>query len=504
MYFLEYPFPLFGSTLMLIFWGYFSKRNLWSDLWRTLFFGLFILYGVSMFWLPISIEDKMAMIFRDLLLMAGTATIFQAFLNKQASFVVGLFFLISAMAWLKQMDWFFPSNYNSALDKEGELLVELSPGKSAQDLMDALQINKISIDRAFQPRSGEITDLDDYFVIDIKDNSLKSLELLKSALSRIDFVDWVEENESINVAPLEAEEKKIDSKFGINDPGVGYLWGFNAMEVDRLYNYVRENRLKIQKQAVIAILDTGIDGAHEDLKEHYVSTRKNYDRDVRMHGTHCAGIAAAVSNNGVGVASMSPSKGYVKVTSIKVLSDGGFGTQQTIIKGMIEAADLGVDVISMSLGGKSNQLKQTAYRRAVSYANAKGAIVVVAAGNSRMDAKNYAPVNTPGVIGVSAIDDQLRKADFSNYVNRIPMALAAPGVNIYSTTPSNNYQAFSGTSMATPYVAGLVGLMKSLRPDLNTETTYDILNKTGLRTPDGEATGNLIQPYLAIKTLMEQ
>ena len=101
------------------------------------------------------------------------------------------------------------------------------------------------------------------------------------------------------------------------------------------------------------------------------------------------------------------------------------------------------------------------------YAAKKGAIVVVAAGNSNMNAKDYAPANTPGVITVAALDTNLNRASFSNFVQDLDQGIAAPGVAIYSSIPGNKYAAFNGTSMATPYVAGLVGLMKSLQPDLN-------------------------------------
>ena len=147
----------------------------------------------------------------------------------------------------------------------------------------------------------------------------------------------------------------------------------------------------------------------------------------------------------------------------------GSGTQKGIIAGIIEAADRGAAVISMSLGGRSTQSRQQAYQDAVKYASQKGAVVVAAAGNSGQNAKDYAPVNTPGVIGVAALDTLGRKAGFSNTVQDIRMAVAAPGVQIYSTIPGNQYASFNGTSMATPHVAGVIGLLKSMNPNLNTQ-----------------------------------
>ncbi len=126
---------------------------------------------------------------------------------------------------------------------------------------------------------------------------------------------------------------------------------------------------------------------------------------------------------------------------------------------------------------------------------------MVAAGNSNRNAKDYAPVNTKGVIGVSAVDQELNRAAFSNFVSDIPMGIAAPGVGVYSTMPGDKYAALSGTSMATPYVAGLLGMMKSLRPSLTTSEAYDLLKKTGKETKSTDLTGYFIQPKAVIESL---
>ena len=253
----------------------------------------------------------------------------------------------------------------------------------------------------------------------------------------------------------------------------------------------------------MVILDTGVDATHEDIAANFKSIKTKHDKDGNSHGTHCAGIAAAVSNNGKGIASFAPNNRFIQVSSVQVLSSFGSGTQRGIIKGILEAADNNASVISMSLGGRSSDSKQRAYRQAVSYANRKGAIVVVAAGNSNMNAKNYSPANTPGVITVSAVDDELNKATFSNFITDLEMGIAAPGVNIYSTIPDNKYAAFNGTSMATPYVAGLLGLMKAIDPKLTTSEAYTILNNTGKPTNDTELTGRFIQPNEVAKTLLQ-
>ena len=129
------------------------------------------------------------------------------------------------------------------------------------------------------------------------------------------------------------------------------------MNVDQLYNYLRDQKPKPVKKARIAILDTGVDAQHEDIKANYHSFARKHNVDKHSHGTHCAGIAGSVSNNGKGIASFSPDNQYVEVGSIKVLGNHGGGTQKGIISGMIEAADKGADVISMSLGRSFKQSK---------------------------------------------------------------------------------------------------------------------------------------------------
>ena len=208
-----------------------------------------------------------------------------------------------------------------------------------------------------------------------------------------------------------------------------------------------------------------------------------------------------MTHNKVGIASLIPSRKFVTITSIKVLSDDGGGTQKSIIDGMIQAADSGADVLSLSLGGPSSDDRQRAYEEAIKYANKTGAIVVAAAGNSNDDARRHLPAGAKGVITVAAVDNTLRKASFSNRVDHIDMGVAAPGADIYSTLPANRYGALSGTSMATPFVASVLGMMKAINPKLTTKQAYQLLKRTGKTTPDGAVTGPLIQPLKALNAM---
>lgn len=510
---LAFPFYAAGfliSVLALVSWFYFQRRTDLSRLFRFLLFAGLGVYLLSVFTAALPFGAKLSVLVRDLLLIGGAGLVFQLLVRKRPAFFFGLMALGIILVWYYK-NHMKPSMAYSAppaieLDEQGELLVEILEKSDIATLGGLMEQYGIRYEPAFTLDFPDATDLDDYYVLDIPRQNLDQLAEIERALRRSAIVEWVEPNEVITVDPTIPAKLPDDirDKFGIDDPGLEYLWGFKEMNIDQLYTYLNKNKVKPKRQALIAILDTGVDADHEDLRDNYKSTQSKYDNDPRGHGTHCAGIAAAVSNNGLGVASFSRNNEFVQVTSVKVLSALGSGTQRSIINGMLEAADKNADVISMSLGGRSTQSRQRAYEKAVKYANKKGAIVVAAAGNSNRNAKDFAPVNAAGVIGVSAVDESVNRAVFSNYVTDIDMGVAAPGVNIYSTIPGSKYASFSGTSMATPYVAGMLGLLKSLDPDLTTKEAYRILNKTGSKTKATRETGRLIQPQRAVQLLVEK
>jgi len=357
---------------------------------------------------------------------------------------------------------------------------------------------------AYDIDQGEITELDDYYTINIPNEDIEKLGEILQEIKNTGFIDWVEPNEIIQV-DLQPSElvSPINKTLGVNDPKVNQQWAMEALKMEQFYTILSAEKYKPRKRVLVAILDTGVDAAHEDISKNYRSINKKFDDDPRGHGTHCAGIAGAVTNNGVGVASFARSSDYFQITSVKVLKAGGSGSQQEIIQGIITAVDNGADVLSLSLGGFSTQSRQRAYTQAVKYATDKGAIVVAAAGNSNRDAAGYTHVTAVGMIGVSAVDNQLQRADFSNRVGKIDMAVAAPGVGVFSTKPNNTYDSHNGTSMATPFVSGLLEVMKSIQPSLTNKQAYKILYNTGVDTKDTRNTGRLIQPASAVKLLVQ-
>lgn len=207
----------------------------------------------------------------------------------------------------------------------------------------------------------------------------------------------------------------------------------------------------------VAIIDTGITSSQTDLNGSVVpgynfvndTTDTNDDNG---HGTHVAGIVNASSNNGTGVASIG-FKGALM--PIKVLDASGAGTYGDVSSGIIYATDNGARIINLSLGGPSTS---RTLEDAVNYARSKGVIIVAAAGNNSNNTPVY-PAAYPGVVAVSASDQNDNLASFSSYGSHI--YISAPGTNIISTYNSGGYATLSGTSMATPMVSGLIGLALS-------------------------------------------
>ena len=528
-----YPISFVVSLLGLISWFYNQDNDSLRRQMSQLFLGGFVLYAFSLAFAEGELSFKLFVLFRDLMVLGVVSTLFGLFRKSKSIFfaMIVLLFGIFPLTYYKKLVNTFPQktinevtanptiktddvtetppekiNATSGIlvDENGELLVDLSEGKSMSDLEELVDRYDLTYKKAFEMKLADETDLDDYFLVNIPKKYEDKIAEIEQAFIDNDLVDYLERNEIVQLSPIETmRPSKRKRTFGINDPGVNELWGFDEMKMDELYKLLASKKVKVKKKANVFILDTGVDSKHEDLKDNYVSHKTEYDSDKQGHGTHCAGIAGAVTNNKKGVASYSPKNEFVNITSVKVLSDYGGGTQNSVISGMLEAADNGADVISMSLGARSNKNRKRAYARAVNYCNRQGAIVVVAAGNSNMDAADYSPANSPGVITVSAIDTLLNRAHFSNYVENIQYGIAAPGVKIYSTFPGDQYKTFNGTSMACPYVAGLIGLMRSIKPDLNTKDAHAILKKTGKNTKSTVKTGMLIQPAKAVEELLK-
>ena len=328
-------------------------------------------------------------------------------------------------------------------------------------------------------------------------------------LAALDEVEFAEPNYvvyALSTGEVSAADKA-------DDPLNGEQWGHGQLKLD----FLQKQKPLTDKRPVIAILDTGIEIEHPDLKdniwtnENELNGAEGEDDDANGftddlhgwdfvnqtarigdwngHGTHCAGIAAAVGNNKIGITGANPDAFIMPIT---VMQSDGTGDVATIIKGIDYAAANGADVISMSIGGYGYSLaEEQALAKAYNTA-----VLVAAAGNdclpispikcsicSRRGSPMF-PAAFTFVLGVEASTKDGGLASFSNFDDNGPVfstyseeqlynyELRAPGAKIMSTFPGGKYKALSGTSMACPYVAGGISRLLQVKEYGNWEILF--------------------------------
>ncbi len=297
-----------------------------------------------------------------------------------------------------------------------------------------------------------------------------------------------------------------------NDPWYNAQWSLSAIQASEAWDTCRGDN-----DVLVAIIDTGVDYSHGDLQGNlwvneaelngqdgfdddgngYVDDVRGYNfiddtndpMDDNGHGTHCAGIVAAVGNNGLDIAGVCWS---ATIMPIKVLDASGDGSAGDAVPAIYYAVANGADIISGSWGGdESSQSLQ----EAIQYAHSRGVLVVVAAGNENSDAEYY-PAAYPEVLSVAATDENDHRWHNSNYGNWVD--IAAPGSRIRSLrngvsqsgTETNRTSRMSGTSMAAPHVSGACALLLSANPSLTCDELHDIVTTTGDSIAEGICSSN--------------
>ncbi|MEO2033268.1 MAG: S8 family peptidase [Planctomycetaceae bacterium] len=251
-----------------------------------------------------------------------------------------------------------------------------------------------------------------------------------------------------------------------NDPFLNKLWGMKNSGATQVWPRTHESA-----NVIVAVIDSGVDYRHPDLKGNMWSRGGQhgydfYDNDTdpldeENHGTHVAGTIAATGNNGVGVVGVT---WKAQIMALRFLGPDGSGATSDAVKCIDWAVDNGAHILCNSWGGPDSS---PALAEAVARAERKGVLFVAAAGNSggtgnNNDSRpNYpASLRQANVISVGAIDENDARGSFSHY-GKQSVDIGAPGVQILSTTRNNQYDTYSGTSMAAPHVAGAAALVWS-------------------------------------------
>ncbi len=320
--------------------------------------------------------------------------------------------------------------------KENEVLVGVSDGHDLEGSV-APQV----------PGNAEIVHKNEdirYAAVRFPSPNDAALENFLDGITNAPGVKYAERNET------------FETQLTPNDPQFGSQYAPQNTNADDAWDTTFGS-----SNVTIAVVDTGVQYTHPDLDGNFGSDvgRDFVDGDQdpapdapsnEFHGTHVSGIAAAETDNGEGVAGISDST----LLSARALDESGGGSLSDIADAITWAGNNGADVINMSIGGGG--FNQT-MKNAVSSAHDNGSTLVAAAGNAGATSVDF-PAGYSEVIAVSAIDENNNLASFSN--TGTDVELAAPGVDVLSTTTGarGSYETLSGTSMASPVVAGVAGL----------------------------------------------
>lgn len=344
--------------------------------------------------------------------------------------------------------------------------------------------------KAYNGSTVTVKDMSKTYLMKYDTKKIKSVYEAINAIKDIEDVEFAEPNYLVYTMSTEEEPKAVDVW---NDPLVSQQWGLDALHLPAMSMLPKITT----KRPIIAILDTGVDITHPDLEANIWTNSREADgqegydddnngfaddihgwdfvnqtgnmRDNNGHGTHCAGIAAAVGNNGIGIVGANPDAIVMPIT---VMQSDGTGDIATIIKGVDYAVANGADILSMSIGTYSNSV---AFEQVLgkAYANA---ILVAAAGNDNTDiypqhfGRTCFPAGYGFVLGVQSCNKYGAIESYSNYDCDGPdfslyteslynYELMAPGSNILSTYPNGRYKQMTGTSMSCPLVAGAISLL---------------------------------------------
>lgn len=358
---------------------------------------------------------------------------------------------------------------------EDEILVKFKKN------VDEATINDINKAHGTSVKSNRL--VAGYMQLQVHGNEV-SIRRLVALYKKLDEVEFAEPNYIVSIATI-PNDANFSNLWGLHN--TGQSGGTNDADIDMVETW---DIMTDSSSVICAIIDTGVDYNHEDLAANMwknpgeiagngidddgngfiddvmgwdFANNDNDPFDDNSHGTHVAGTIGAVGNNSIGVAGVSWNS---KIMALKFLKGSGSGSTSDAISAIEYATMMGAKITNNSWGGGGFS---QALKDAITAADAAGVLFVAAAGNNgtNNDSSPHYPssYDLPNIISVAATDSNDNLASFSNFgVSSVD--IAAPGVSIYSSTPNNGYSSKSGTSMATPHVAGAATLMMAQFPAL--------------------------------------